>query len=69
MFAHYFLGHNEKVLKQKSTIWQKKFNNLLKDKKLQHDLEKIIFNYFSYVLTEAEKFLLVKGLNLNIPPK
>ena len=39
-FAHVctlFLGHNDKILKQKSTIHQRKFNNLLKDKKLQHD--------------------------------
>ena len=45
-FAHVpslFLGHNDKVLKQKSTIQQKKFNNLLKDEKAQHDPEKIIF--------------------------
>ena len=40
VFAHVrplFLGHNDKALKQKSTIQQIKFNNLLKDKKLQHD--------------------------------
>ena len=62
-FAHVrslFLGHNDKILKQKSTIQQKKFNNLLKDKKPQHDPEKIIFNYSSYVW---------KGLNFSIPPK
>ena len=49
-FAHVhslFLGYNEKVLQQKSTIQQKKFNNLLKDKKPQHDPKKIIFNYSS----------------------
>ena len=39
-FAHVrslFLRHNGKVLKQKSTIQQKKFNHLPKDKKPQHD--------------------------------
>ena len=44
-FAHVrslVLGHNDKVLKQKSTIQQNKFNNLLKDKKPQHDPD----NYF-----------------------
>ena len=56
-------------MKQKSTIQQKKFNNLLKDKKPQHDPKKIIFNYSSYVLSEAEKSLLRKGLNFSIPPK
>ena len=71
-FAHVrslFLGHNDKVLKQKSTIQQRKFNNLLKDNKLQHDPVKIIFNYSSYVLSEAEKSLLLKGLKFSIPPK
>ena len=71
-FAHVrslFLGHYDKVLKQKSTIQQKKLNNILKHKKPQHDPEKIIFNYSSYVLSEAEKSLLLKVLNFNIPPK
>ena len=71
-FAHVrslFLGHNEKVLRQEGTIQQKKFNKLLKDKKPQHDSEKIIFNYSSYVLSETEKFLLRKGLNFSILPK
>ena len=63
------LAHNDKVLKQKSTIQQKKFNKLLNDKKLQHDPEKIIFNYPSYVLSEAEKCLFQKGLNFIIPPE
>ena len=53
-----------KEKQKKSTIQQKKFNNLLKDKKPQHDLEKIIFNFSSYVLSEAENPLLWKGLNL-----
>ena len=69
-FAHVcslLLGHNDKVLKQKNTIQQKNFNNLLKDKKLQHDPEKTIFDYSSYVLSEAEKSLLQKGLNFSIP--
>ena len=38
-FAHLhslFIGHNDKVLKQKSIIQQKKLNKLLKDKKPQH---------------------------------
>ena len=32
-----FLGHNKNVLKRKSTNQQKKFNNQLKNKKLQQD--------------------------------
>ena len=42
-FANYFYDTMIKVLKHKSTIQQKKFNNLLKDKKLQHNPEKVIF--------------------------
>ena len=55
-----FLGHNDKVLKQKSTIQQNKFDNLLKDTKPQHDPEKVIL---------AEKSLFQKDLNFSIPPK
>ena len=62
-----FLRHNDKVLKQKSIIQQKKFNNLHKDKKPQHNAEKIIYNYSA--LSEAGKSLLLKGLNFSIPPK
>ena len=36
---------------------------------MQHDPEKIIFNYSSYILSEAEKSVLLKGLNFNIPSK
>ena len=56
-------------MKQKSTIQQKKFNNLLKDKKSQHDPERTTSNYSNYVLSEAEKSVLWKGLNFSIPPK
>ena len=55
-----FLGHNDKVLKQKSTIQQNKFDNLLKDTKPQHDPEKVIL---------AEKSLFQKDLNFSNPPK
>ena len=71
-FAHLhslFIGHNDKVLKQKSIIQQKKLNYLLKDKKPQHDPEKVIFNCSTYTLLEAEKSLLQKGLNFSILPK
>ena len=71
-FAHVrslFLRHNDKVLKQKSTFQQKKFNNLLKDKKPQNDPKKVTFNYSSYVLSKAVMFyqyLLLKGLKFSI---
>ena len=38
-----FLGNNDKVLKKKTTIQKKEFNNLLKDKKLQHNPDKTVF--------------------------
>ena len=64
------LGHNGNVLKQKSTIQQKNFNNFLKSNKLQHDdPEKIIFNNASYFLSEVEKSLLLEGSNFSILPK
>ena len=56
-FAHVrslFLGSNDKVLKQKSTIQQTKFNNLLKDKKLQHEPEKIILSYSNCFIQSAK---------------
>ena len=71
-FAHVsslFLGHHDKVLKQKSTIQQNKFNNLFTYKKPQHDPKKVIFKYSSYVLPEAEKSLLQKGLKFSISSK
>ena len=44
------LGHNGNILKQKSTVQQKKFNNLLKGKKPEHYREKIVSNNTSYLL-------------------
>ena len=60
-------GHNDNVLKHKSIIQQNKFNNFLK--KPQHDSEKVIFNYSSYVPSEVEKTLLLKVLNFSILSK
>ena len=64
-----FLGHNDKVLKQKSTIQQNKLNNLLKDKELQHNTEKTFLFYSRYVLSEVKKSFLQNGLNFTISPK
>ena len=33
-----------------------------------HDLDKVIFNYSSYKLSDLEKRLLAKGLNYALPP-
>ena len=56
-------------MKHESTIQQIKLNNLFKDRKSQHDPQKIVFNFSSYVLSEAERSLILKGLNFSIPPK
>ena len=67
LFQSLFLVHNDKVLKHKSAIQQKKFNNLLKDKKLQHDPKNVNFNHSSYVLSKAVRYLHFKGLDFSIP--
>ena len=36
---------------------------------LEHDPNKVIFNYSSYTLSKLEKDVLVKGLNFSLPPK
>ena len=56
-------------MKHESTIQQIKLNNLFKDRKSQHDPQKIVFNFSSYVLSEVERSLILKGLNFSIPPK
>ena len=37
--------------------------------RFSHDLNKVIFNFSSYLLTEDEKSLLCKGLRFSIPRK
>ena len=63
-FAHVcslFLGHSDKDLKQKSTIQQKKFNNLLRDKKPQHDPENYFFKLFLFCFIRKEKVSFSEG--------
>ena len=71
-FAHIcskFLKINDLKLKSNSVAQQKKFCNLLKEKRSTQDPEKVIFNYSKYVLSDCEKSLLTKGLNFSIPCK
>ena len=37
--------------------------------KLQHDPEKVIYNFSSYELTQTEISLLLKGLNFSLLPQ
>ena len=65
-FAHVstlFFGVNDKILKSKSSVQQKKFYKLLQERKIENDPEKVIFNFSKYVLSDIEKKLLAKGLN------
>ena len=71
-FAHIcskFLKINDLKLKSNSVVQQKKFCNLLKEKRSTQNPEKVIFNFSKYVLSDCEKSLLTKGLNFSIPCK
>ena len=56
-------------MKLKSSVQQKKFYQLLQERKTENDPEKVIFNFSKYALSNIEKKLLVKGLNFCLPPK
>ena len=62
-----FLKINDLKLKSNSVVQQKKFCNLLKEKRSTQNPEKVIFNFSKYVL--SEKSLLTKGLNFSTPCK
>ena len=65
-----FLKSNDLKLKSNSFVQQKKFYNLLKEKRLEtfkRDPEKVIFNFSKYILSDWENSLLTKGLNFGIP--
>ena len=66
-FAHVstlFFGINDKILKSKSSVQQKKFYKL-QESKTENDPEKVIFNFSKYVLSDIEKKLLAKGFHLS----
>ena len=60
---------NDLKLKSNSAAQQKKFCNLLKEKRSTQNPEKVIFNFSKYVLSDCEKSLLPEGLNFSIPCK
>ena len=71
-FAHVstlFFGMNDKILKSKSLVQQKKFYKNVHENKTDNDSEKVIFNCSKYELSDAEKKLLAKGLNFCLTPK
>ena len=61
-----FLKSNELKLKSNSVVQQKKFYNLLIEKRSTQDPEKVIFNFFKCVLSDSENSLLTKGLNFSM---
>ena len=72
-FAHIsskFLIKNNRLLTRTRLIQEKKLIKLgMQTATETNDPEKVIFNFSSRVLTNHEKSLLAKGLNLSVPPK
>ena len=71
-FAHVsnlFFGINDNILQSTSLVQQKKLYKLVNENKVETNPEKLIFNFFKYELSDAEKKLLEKGLNFCIVPK
>ena len=64
-----FFGIKEKIWKSKGLLQQKKLYKLLQESKNENNLEKLIFNFFKYVLSDMEKKILAKSLNFCLPPK
>ena len=70
-FAHFstlFFGINDKILKSKSFVQQKKFYKLVHENEMENDPEKVIFNFSKFELSDADKKLLAKGLNFCLSP-
>ena len=62
-FAHVstlFFGINDKILKSKSSVQQKKFYKLPQERKIENNPEKVIFNFSKYVLSDTERSSLRK---------
>ena len=71
-FAHVstlFFGINDKILKSKSSVQQKKFYKRLQESKAEKDSEKVISNFSKYVVSDIERKLLTKVLNFCLPPE
>ena len=64
-----FFGINDKILKSKRLVQQKKFYKCLQESKTENDPEKDIFNFCKYGHSAIEKKLFAKGLSFFHPPK
>ena len=63
-----FTESNIKTIKRVEEVQNYKLSELMRTK-LQHDPEKVIYNYSSYDLAQTEISLLLKGLNFSLPPQ
>ena len=63
-----FMESNKKAIKHVQEVQNYKLSGLL-GSKLQHGPKKVIHNFSSYDLSQAEMSLLLKGLNFSLPPK
>ena len=64
------LSHNDKILNKVKLVHERKLLKMgFRSMEEGHDPQKVIFNFSSHELTEAEEKLLSKGLSLSIPPK
>ena len=68
-YLTHFFGINDKILKSKSSVHQKKFYKLLQESKTENNPEKVILNFSKHVFSDIEKKLLTKGLNFCLPPQ
>ena len=64
-----FLKINDLKLRSNSAVQQKKFCNLLKEKRSTPNPEKVIYNFSEYFLSDCERSLVTKSLNFSIPRK
>ena len=65
----FLIGNDKAILKHKQ-IQNKKLNNLQVTtlEYYSHDLDKVIYNFSDYKLTESQKSVLRKGIKFEIPP-
>ena len=71
-FAHVstlFFGINDKSLKSKRSVQQKKIYKFLEESKTENNHEKGFLNFSMYVLSDVKKKLLAKGLDFCLPLK
>ena len=79
--CHQFLVSNDKAIRENDKIHGRKLQKLIPNiheksiidvshdsKVVSHD-SKVIYNFSNYHLTDSDKFLLIRGLNFEIPPK